>query len=179
MIGRIDLERLIFLDESGVSTQMTRWYARCTGGARIHETTPDGRWKILTILGAISTRGMMAAMTVEAATDREIFLTYLDQVLCPKLRPGDVLVMDNLSSHKVKGVRERIEAAGAQLLYLPPYSPDLNPIEKAWAKLKQLLRAAKARTKEALDQAIAELLPLLTAEDAKAWFRLPFNALHQ
>jgi transposase len=179
VIGRIDLERLVFLDESGVSTQMTRLYARCTGGARIHETIPDGRWKILTILGAISTRGMIATMTIEAATDREIFLAYLDEVLCPKLRPGDVVVMDNLSSHKVKGVRERIEAAGAQLLYLPPYSPDLNPIEKAWAKLKQLLRAAKARTKEALDQAIAELLPMLTAEDARAWFRLPFSALQQ
>jgi transposase len=179
VIGSIDLDRLIFLDESGVSTQLTRLYARCAGGARIHETTPDGRWKILTIVGAISTRGMIATMTIEAATDREIFLAYLDEVLCPKLRPGDVVVMDNLSSHKVKGVRERIEAAGAQLLYLPPYSPDLNPIEKAWAKLKQLLRAAKARTKEALDQAIAQMLPLLTAEDAKAWFRLPFNALHQ
>jgi transposase len=173
----IPLDKLIFLDESGVSTQMTRLYARCTGGARIHEATPDGRWKILTILGAISTRGMIATMTIEAATDREIFLAYLDEVLCPKLRPGDVVVMDNLSSHKVQGVRERIEAAGAMLLYLPPYSPDLNPIEKAWAKLKQLLRAAKARTKEALDQAIAELLPLLTADDAKAWFRLPFSAL--
>ena len=179
MLGRIDLDRLIFLDESGVSTQMTRLYARCTGGARIHETTPDGRWKILTILGAISTRGMIATVTIEAATDREIFLAYLDEVLCPKLRPGDVVVMDNLSSHKVKGVRERIEAAGAQRLYLPPYSPDLNPLEKAWAKLKQLLRAAKARTKEALDQAIAEMLPLPTAEDAQAWFRLPFSALQQ
>jgi transposase len=179
VIGRIDLDRLIFLDESGVSTQMTRLYARCTGGARIHEATPDGRWKILTILGAISTRGMIATMTIEAATDREIFLAYLDEVLCPKLRLGDVVVMDNLSSHKVQGVRERIEAAGAKLLYLPPYSPDLNPIEKAWAKLKQLLRAAKARTKEALDQAIAELLPLLTADDAKAWFRLPFHTLQQ
>ena len=132
-------------------------YARCTGGARIHETTPDGRWKILTILGAISTRGMIATMTIEAATDTEIFMAYLDEVLCPNLRPGDVAVMDNLSSHKVKGVRERIEAAGAQLLYLPPYSPDLNPIEKACAKLKQLLRATtKAPTKEALDQAIAQ-----------------------
>jgi transposase len=177
VIGRIDPDRLIFLDESGVSTQMTRLYARSTGGARIHETTPGGRWKILTLLGAIGTRGRIATMTIEAATDREIFL--LDEVLCPKLRPGDVVVMDNLSSHKVQGVRERIEAAGAQLLYLPPYSPDLNPIEKAWAKLKQLLRAAKARTKDALDQAIAELLPMLTTEDARAWFRLPFNALHQ
>jgi transposase len=173
------LEKLIFLDESGVSTQMTRLYARCAGGRRIHECTPDSRWKILTILGAISTRGMIATMTIEAATDREIFLAYLDHVLCPQLRPGDVVVMDNLSSHKVKGVRERIEAAGATLLYLPPYSPDLNPIEMAWAKLKQLLRAAQARSKEALDEAIATLLPQITAEDANAWFRLPFSALQQ
>jgi transposase len=158
---------------------MTRFYARCQGGARIHEGTPDGRWKILTILGAIGTRGMIATMTVEAATDREIFLAYLDEVLCPQLLPGDVVVMYNLSSHKVNGVQQRIEKCGAALLYLPPYSPDLNPIEKAWSKLKQLLRSAKARSKEALDQAIAELLPLITAEDAKAWFRLPFAALQQ
>jgi len=158
---------------------MTRRYARGMGGARIAEGTPQGHWKILTLLGAMSTRGLLATMTIEAATDGDIFLAYLDQVLCPKLRPGDVVVMDNLSAHKVKGVRERIEAVGAGLLYLPPYSPDLNPIEKAWAKLKQLLRSAKARTQETLDQAITELLPLLTAEDAMAWFRLPFTALQK
>jgi len=133
----------------------------------------------LTILGALSTRGMVATMTVEAATDREIFLAYLDRCLCPQLRSGDVVVMDNLSSHKVDGVRQRIEKCGAELLYLPPYSPDLNPIEKAWAKLKQLLRTSKARTKKALDKAISRLLPQLTDEDAKAWFRLPFEALQQ
>jgi len=158
---------------------MTRLYARCAGGARIHEAAPGGNWKILTILSAMSLRGMIATMTVEAATDREIFLAYLDHVLGPQLRPGDVVVMDNLSSHKVKGVRERIEAAGAELLYLPPYSPDLNPIEKAWAKLKQLLRDAKARTREALDQAIAELLPHITHDNAEAWFRLRFGPLRQ
>lgn len=125
----------------------------------------------MTILGAMSLRGMIATMTIEAATDREIFLTYVEQVLCPALRPGDVVVMDNLSSHKVDGVRQRIERVGAELLYLPPYSPDLNPIEKAWAKLEQLLRAAKARTKEALDQAIAEALKLISADNATAWFR--------
>ena len=123
-------------------------------GRRVHEGTPEGDWKILTILGAISTRGMIATMTIEAATDREIFLAYLDEVLCPELQPGDVVVMDNLSSHKVDGVRQRIEARQAELLYLPPYSPDLNPIEKAWSKLKQILRQVKARTAEALDQAI-------------------------
>ncbi len=156
---------------------MTRLYARCPGGARIHEATPGNRWKILTILGAMSTRGMIATMTVEAATDREIFLAYLDHCLSPALRSGDVVVMDNLSSHKVNGVRQRIENCGARLLYLPPYSPDLNPIEKAWGKLKQLLRSAKARTREALDDAIAELLPAITSQDARAWFRLPFAAL--
>jgi transposase len=170
-------EHLIYLDESGVSTQMTRLYARCAGGQRIHESTPDGRWKILTILGAISTRGMIATMTIEAATDREIFLAYLDHVLCPQLRPGDVVVMDNLSSHKVAGVRERIEAVGAHVLYLPPYSPDLNPIEKAWSKLKQLLPSVKARTQEALDNAITELLPQISPDNAQAWFRLRLGTL--
>ena len=156
---------------------MTRRYARCLGGARICEGTPEGNWKILTILGAMSPRGMIAAMTVEAATDPDIFLAYLDHFLCPQLRPGDVVVMDNLSSHKVDGVRQRIESMGAELLYPPPYSPDLNPIEKAWAKLKQLLRSAKARTAEALDQAITEALKQITSANAIAWFRLCPGAL--
>jgi transposase len=108
---------------------MTKRYGRARRGRRIAEATPEGNWKILTILGAMSVRGMIATMTVEAATDGEIFLAYLDHVLCPELRAGDV-VMDNLSSHKVNGVREGIEQAGAKFLYLPPYSPDLNPIEK-------------------------------------------------
>ena len=143
------------------------------------EATPEGNWKILTIVGAMSMRGMIATMTIEAATDAEIFLAYLDHVLCPKLQPGQVVIMDNLSSHKVTGVRERIEACGASLLYLPPYSPDLNPIEKAWAKLKQQLRAAKARTATALDQAIAELLHTIRPQDATAWFRLPLYPINQ
>jgi transposase len=157
---------------------MTRLYARCPGGPRIHETTPGSHWKILTILGAMSTRGMIATMTIEEATDTDIFLAYLDHVLCPQLRPGDLVVMDNLSSHKVKGVRERIEAAGAELLYLPPYSPDLNPIEKAWSKLKMLLRSAKARTKEVLDLAIADILPQITPDNAQAWFRFSGYGVH-
>jgi transposase len=168
-------ERLIFLDESGVTTSMTRLRGRSVGGRRIHEATPGGQWKIMTILGAMSLRGMVATMTIEEATDADIFLAYVEQVLCPALKPGDVVVMDNLSSHKVNGVRKAIEKAGAELLYLPPYSPDLNPIEKAWAKLKQLLRSAKARSKDTLDQAITEALKLISSDDAKAWFRLPLN----
>ena len=156
---------------------MTRLYARSLGGRRIHEATPGGHWKILTILGAMSLRGMIATMTIEEATDTEIFLAYVEQVLCPALQSGDVVVMDNLSSHKVNGVRELIQQAGAEVLYLPPYSPDLNPIEKAWAKLKQLLRSAKARTQEALDHALAEALQLITADNARAWFRHSIDGL--
>ncbi|MHB1952440.1 MAG: IS630 family transposase [Sulfobacillus sp.] len=168
-------ERLIYLDESGVTTQMTRRYARSRDGARIHEAAPQANWKMLTVLGAMSLCGMIATMTIEEPTDADIFLAYVERVLCPKLQPGDVAVMDNLSSHKVDGVQQAIAAVGATVLYLPPYSPDLNPIEKAWSKLKILLRSAQARTKEALDQALSELLPQLTPENAEAWFRTRFG----
>jgi transposase len=178
-IRSVSPERLIYLDESGVTTSMTRLYGRCLGGRRIVEATPGGHWKILTILSAMSTRGMIATMTIEEPTDGDIFLAFVERVLCPALRTGDVVVMDNLSAHKAEAVRTWIETQGAELLYLPPYSPDLNPIEKAWAKLKQLLRTAKARTRETLEQVIAELLPQITAEDAQAWFRLRFGTLHQ
>jgi transposase len=114
---------------------------------------------------------MVATMTIEAATDTEIFLAYVEQVLCPVLRSGDVVVMDNLSLHKVSGVSRLIAAADTEVLYLLPYSPDLDPIEKAWAKLKQIFRTAKARTQEALEQALAEALLLITPDNAQAWFR--------
>lgn len=123
------------------------------------------------MLGALSLRGVVAAMTVESATDGDVFLAYLEQVLCPKLQAGDLVILDNLSAHKVEGVHALIENTGAELLYLPPYSPDLNPIEKAWAKLKQLLRAVKARTTDLLQAAVAELLQAITADNAAAWFR--------
>ena len=150
---------------------MTRLCGRALGGGRIYEGTPDSRWKMLTIAGALSTCGMIATMTIEEAVDGDIFRAYVEHVLSAALKPGDVVVMDNLSSHKVSGVRQMIENAGAEMLYLQPYSPDLNPIEKAWSKLKQLLCAAKARSKEALDQAITELLPQITPENAAAWFK--------
>jgi len=151
---------------------MTRAWGRAAKGERVVEATPQGHWTVMTTLGAMSVRGIIAAMTIEEATDADIFLAFVQQVLCPALRPGDWVVMDNLSSHKVADVRQSIEKVGAQLLYLPPYSPDLNPIEKAWAKLKQLLRAAQARSKETLELAISEALKLITPENAKAWFRL-------
>ena len=162
---------MIFLDESGVTTQMTRLFGRAPRGERIAEATPQGHWKVLTTLGAMSLRGLEAVMTVDSATDGEVFLAYLEQVLCPKLRVGDVVILDNLSAHKVRGVRELIEARGAELVYLPPYSPDFNPIEKAWSKFKQLLRGAKALTAEALDQAVTEALAAITSTNAAAWFQ--------
>ncbi len=166
-MGGIAPERLIFLDESGVTTSMTRLYGRGMGGARIREGTPGGRWSVLTMLAALSLGGVRAMMTIDA----EVFRAFLEFVLCPRLAPGDVVVLDNLSAHKVAGVRELVEARGARLLYLPPYSPDLNPIEMAWSKLKALLRAAKARTDQALQEAISTLLPQITSADAQAWFR--------
>ena len=179
-IRAISPERLIFLDESEVTTSMTRLYGRRVDGGRIHEATPGGHWKILTILAAMRLGGVNAAMTIEEATDTDIFLAYVEHVLCPTLGIGDVVVMmDNLSPHTVQGVRERIEARGAEVLYLPPYSPDLNPIEKAWAKIKQYLRSTRARSKEDLDEAISEAFKLTTPDNAQAWSRHSMPALHQ
>lgn len=170
-MAAIPPEKLKFLDESGVTTQMTRLWGRAPKGQRVAEARPEGHWRVLTTLGAMSLAGMVATMTVESATDGDVFEAFLEQVLCPQLKQDDVVVMDNLSVHKVERVRELIEGAGARLLYLPPYSPDLNPIEKAWSKFKQFLRSAKARTAEALDQAVTQALTTITAENAAAWFR--------
>jgi transposase len=169
--GQIEAERLIFLDESGVTTEMTRRYGRARRGDRVPEATPGGHWRTLTVLGAIRCEGWVATMTIEAATDGDVFLAYLDQVLCPQLRPGDVVVMDNLGAHKVDGVRARIQATGAEVRYLPPYSPDLNPIEKCWFQVKQRLRAIKARSIVPLEQGLAEALAVVTPQNIKAYFR--------
>ncbi len=158
---------------------MTRLYGRRVDGRRIHEATPGGHWKILTILAAMRLGGIKAAMTIEEPTDADIFLAYVEQVLCPTLGIGDVVVMDNLSAHKVQGVRELLQARGAEVLYLPPYSPDLNPIEKAWAKIKQYLRSTQARSQQDLDQGITEALALITADNAQAWFRHSMPTLQE
>ena len=154
---------------------MTRRYGRAPMGRRIRDRVRCGHWKVLTILGAMNHTGMLATMTVESATDGDVFLAYLDHILCPKLRAGHVVVMDNLSAHKVSGVRERVEACGASVLYLPPYSPDLNPIEKAWSKLKTRLRALAARAMPQLEHATTQALKIITQHDAKAWIRLRFG----
>jgi len=150
---------------------MTRLWGRAPKGQRICEATPQGHWQVLTTLGAMSQRGIEAVMTISSPTDGDVFTAFVQQVLSPKLEVGDVVVLDNLSAHKVGGIRELIEARGAQLLYLPPYSPDLNPIELAWSKFKQYLRTAKSRTAEALDHAVTEALQTITPDNAVAWFR--------
>jgi transposase len=165
-----DAEDLVFLDESGVTTSLTRLYGRAPRGVRVIDHVPQGHWKVLTILGAITSQGMLAAMTVEAATDSEVFRTYVSEVLVPRLRPGQIVLMDNLRAHKVAGVREAIEAAGCRVRYLPPYSPDLNPIEPAWSKLKTYLRAVKARARDVLEEAVATGLRKITAQDAHGFF---------
>ena len=134
---------------------------------------PGGHWRRLTILGAIGLGGMVAAMTVVAATSTAVFVAFVEQVLAPALkqRPGAVLVMDNLAPHKAAAARRALDRAGLERRYLPPYSPDLNPIEKAWSKMKERLRQAGARSIDALDNAIPDALATITADDASAWFR--------
>lgn len=163
-------EDLVFVDESGIATTLTRRYARAPAGERAIGRVPAGHWTQLTILGGLSLAGLVACMSIEAATDREVFLAFVEHVLVPALKPGQVVILDNLSSHRAAAVRLRIEAAGCRLVYLPPYSPDLNPIEQAWSKVKALLRAAAARTREALEDALAAVLDHLTAADARGWF---------
>lgn len=167
----MDAASLVFLDETGAKTNMTRRYGRAVGGARLHDAAPAGHWSTTTLVSAVGRRGPMAPLLLEGAMDAEAFAAWVEQFLVRELQPGDTVVMDNLSSHKAHRVRPAIEAAGARLLYLPPYSPDLNPIEKMWSKIKALLRGAKARTQEALEKAVAASLAAITAGDVAGWFR--------
>ena len=169
-VASLAVEDLVFVDESGVTTTMTRLYGRAPKGQRVPEVVPHGHWKLLTILGAMSIAGIQAALTVDAATDADIFTTFLEQALGPTLRPGQVVILDNLSAHKQERVRELIEARGCRLWYLPPYWPDLNPIESAWSKVKSHLRALQARAWDALEQGVATALAAITAPDAHGYF---------
>jgi transposase len=170
-VQQIAVGRFRFIDEAGSNIAMTSKYGRAKPGERVVESVPQNYGENISMLAAISLEGLAAPMTIEGAVDGLVFLEYVRQVLCPTLKAGDVVVMNNLSSHKVKGVKEAIEVVGAKVLYLPPYSPDLNPIEKCWSKIKTYLRQAKARTREALEQALKEALLLVTEADAKGWFR--------
>jgi transposase len=168
---------LVFVDESGLRTDLTRRYGRAPKGERVREAMPHGHWKVLTILSALGTKGVQASMTVEAATDAEVFSTFVEHVLVPTLRPGQIVVMDNLSAHKQRRIRRLLAARRCGLWYLPAYSPDLNPIELAWSKLKTFLRGAKARLRPALEEAVTRGLGTITAQDARNWFRHGRHAL--
>jgi transposase len=149
---------------------MTRLRGRAPRGVRVHASTPHGHWQTTTMISSIRLDGSTACMTVNGATDTEVFRTYVRYVLRPTLRPGDIVIMDNLSAHKSEFTLELIEQAGARVLFLPPYSPDLNPIEKMWSKVKQYLRSAEARTELNLLQTIGSALASVTAQDAMNWF---------
>ena len=173
-VGGIAPERLVFLDECGVPTNTARLFGRSPRGTRAVGTAPFGHWTRLTVLGALGIGGMLATMSAEAATSGAVFFAYLEQVLLPELRrtkPDAVLVLDNLRAHKAAAVRALLDSSGFLYRYPPAYSPDLSPIEPAWAKLKAELRRVAARTTEALHQAIGPALDTITAQDAAGFFR--------
>ena len=164
-----DFTRFKFVDETSTNLTYCRRYARAEGGQRAHQATPLHGGPNVTLVAALTPNGLQAAMTVSGAVNGDVFAAYLDQVLGPTLAPGDVVVLDNLPAHKVAGLAERVEARGARLLYLPPYSPDFNPIELAFSKLKTWLRSAQARTREALEAVIQAATDWITEGDAKNW----------
>lgn len=158
------------MDESGAKTNLTRLYGRAPKGQRAHASTPHGHWQTTTMISSVRLDGTTACMTLEGTTDTESFRAYVEAVLVPTLRPGDLVVMDNLSPHKSDPTLALILQVGAQVRFLPAYSPDLNPIEKMWSKVKSLLRSAEARTPADLVQAIGKALALVTPQDALGWF---------
>ncbi len=168
---RLDPERLVFLDETWATTNMARTRGRAPRGERLVAAVPHGHWHTTTFLCGLRADGPVAPLVLDGAINGRAFLAYVEQMLAPTLRPGDVVAMDNLGSHKAAGVREAIEARGATLLYLPPYSPDLNPIELAFSKLKRLLRTAAARTVADLWNAIGDLLGHFRPGECAAYFR--------
>ena len=167
----VDPADLLFLDETNTPTTLTPRSARSPRGERAVGSVPRGRWHSITLVATLTPDGMGPSLVLDGPLDRDAFDVYVAQILVPKLRPGQTVVLDNLSVHRAARVRRLVEAAGCRLLFLPPYSPDLNPIEPAWSKLKQLLRGAGARTTEALHAALARLVDAITPRDAAGYFR--------
>jgi transposase len=161
----MDPERFVFLDETGTSTNMTRRYGRSLAHHRLVAAAPHGHWCTTTFIAGLRQSGIIAPLVLDGPMTGMAFRAYVEQVLAPALAPGDVIVLDNLGAHRVHGVRQALAAAGASILYLPPYSPDLNPIEQLFAKLKALLRKASARTRDQLWSAIGRLLPTIPASE--------------
>ena len=167
----LDPGTLVFLDETGASTAMTRTHGRCPRGERLVMDVPHGHWKTTTFVVALTLQGLVAPTVVDGAMTGDLFVAYVKQQLVPTLKAGDIVVMDNLSSHKRAGVKAAIESAGAEVRYLPPYSPDLNPIEKAFSKLKAMLRKAQKRTIPALQDYLGEALDSFSPEECANYFR--------
>lgn len=166
----MEAARLHFLDESGIRVGETRRTGLSKPGRRIVEKVPTTHWETITMIGTLGVGGVTSMATINGALDGEAFVAYVEQLLVPVLKAGDIVVMDNLKVHKNAEAVAAIEQAGARILLLPPYSPDFNPIEHVWSKLKTLVRAAGARTRAALDHAIADALKAITAANARAWF---------
>jgi transposase len=167
---QVEAERLVFVDEMGTNTSLSPLYAWAPKGERAHWSVPRNRGPNTTLLSSMTHEGMGSSLTVEGATTSVIFEAYVEQVLAPTLRRGQVVVMDNLSAHKGERIKELIEGRGCELIYLPSYSPDFNPIEEAFSKIKGLVRKAQARTKEALVEAIGSALSAVTSGDARSFF---------
>lgn len=166
----LDPERLVFIDETGVSTKMARIRGRSPRGERCRAPVPHGHWKTTTFVGALRLSGITAPMTLGGAMNGTAFLAYVEQVLAPTLKPGDIVIMDNLPAHKPVAIRHAIEGTGARLFFLPPYSPDFNPIEMAFSKIKALLKKAAARTVEDLWAATASAIDAVTPSEARNYY---------
>ncbi len=170
-MSNLDVEHLVFIDETWTATNMTRRYGRSRKGQRLVSKVPHGHWKTTTFIGALRHDALTAPTVIDGAVNGELFQAYVEQQLVPTLRPDDVVVMDNLSSHKLAGVRKAIERVGARVVYLPPYSPDFNPIEMVFSKLKDLVRRVAPRTVEALWNLLGSLLDAFPADECRRYLR--------
>ena len=169
--GLLDTTRLVFIDETSANTKMTRLYGRSTCGERLIANVPFGHWKTLTFVAGLRRNGLTAPFVLEGAMDGDAFRTYVERCLAPSLKRNDIVLMDNLAVHKVEGVQEAIEAVGAELEWLPRYSPDFNPIELPFAKLKALLRKQAQRTVRGLIRGVATFIETVSPREARAYFR--------
>jgi transposase len=167
----LDPDRLVFIDETGANTEMTRRYGRAPRGQRLVDAVPHGHWKTTTFVAALRSEGLVAPMVVDGAMNGDLFVAYAEQVLAPTLRAGDVVVLDNLASHKRVAAVRAVERAGGSVVYLPPYSPDLNPIEQAFAKIKARLRAAELRTIDKVEEFFGTVHDAFTAEECGNYIR--------
>jgi transposase len=167
----LDPDHLVFIDETWASTNMVRRYGRAPRGMRLLAAMPHGHWKVTTVVAGLRSSGITAPCVFDGAINGARFRAYVEQLLAPTLRPGDIVILDNLNSHKVAGIRQAIEAQGAQILYLPPYSPDLNPIEPGFSKFKSALRTAAERTVESLWQTIGRTLDCFSPQQCRNFFK--------